>query len=69
MRNNNPPIMNKKSNTACVWVSTPIFARCIAPQTAIKIVEGKLMASPIICSHFLFFIFSPDQRLLETLLW
>ena len=64
MRNNNPPIMNRKRSTACVWVSTPIFARCIAPQTVTKIVEGKLMAKAMIWSHFLFFmvIFSEKEK-------
>jgi hypothetical protein len=48
MRNKIFPIIAKNSKTACVWVNIPIFARCIAPQTAIKIVEGRLRARAMI---------------------
>jgi len=43
----------RKVKTAWVFVNICIFSNCIDPQTVIKIVDGRLMAIPMICIHFL----------------
>ncbi len=48
MRNKIFPIIAKNIRTAIGFVNIPIFTSCIDPQPAINIVEGKLMANPII---------------------
>jgi len=52
----------RKVNTAWVFVNICIFSNCIDPHTVIKIVDGRLMAIPMICIHFLLNIVGPQKE-------
>lgn len=52
------PTIARNNKTATTLLIIPSLTSWKAPQAAIKIVEGRLMAKPMIWIHFLFMVYT-----------